>query len=141
MEAKLRRKVSHTVDSFWWVFSPTTGKLFIAPKALKQGEENDDGTAEEEEEEVDEKGTEFMSVGSRFSCCSSNANMEEFLTANTNFSRCSSFKGLDFQDTCRRSVIQELCYCEGWPFGLGRKALLLPPLPKSPSESWSWRKK
>ena len=27
-----------------------------------------------------------------------------------------------------------------WPVGLCRKALLVPPLPKSPSYSWTWKK-
>ncbi|TXG52373.1 hypothetical protein EZV62_021542 [Acer yangbiense] len=83
-----------------------------------------------------------------FSCCSSAISKETYHSVKTNFSRCSSLTGLDFQDfrkldfqDLQRSIIQELCYCQGWPFGLCRKAVLLPPLPKSPSESWSWRKK
>lgn len=95
-----------------------------------------------EEEESDGKEREdFFSVGSCFSRCSSATNMEAFVSARTNFSRCSSLSSLDFPDLWRRSIIQELLYqCEGWPFGLCRKRLLLPPLPKSPAESWSWRK-
>ncbi|CAA7048034.1 unnamed protein product [Microthlaspi erraticum] len=97
-----------------------------------------------------EEGVEFCSVGSSFSeCCSSELSIEGYMTAKTEFSRCSSLKGAELENQWKmyyaneirkRSVIQELCHCQGWPFGLGRKAALLPPLPKSPAESWSWRK-
>ncbi|KAH7849572.1 hypothetical protein Vadar_019802 [Vaccinium darrowii] len=146
MEAK-RRKASFTTESLNFVFSPETGELFLTPKAVQQNEES--------ELERDE----FFSVGSAFSRSSSARSTEPFLSVKTNFSRCSSLSGLergdfrpfnihrefwhglDFQDLRRRSIMLEVCHCEGWPFGLCRKALLLPPLPKSPSESWSWRKK
>lgn len=131
MEAKLRRKAGFMSDSFSWVFSPTTRELFLTPKAVQQEDNKDE----------DENREDFFSVKSCFSHCSSAASREAFFSVNTNFSRCSSLIGLDFPDSWRRSVIQELCYCEGWPFGLCRKAVLLPPLPKSPSESWSWRKR
>ncbi|XP_059638284.1 uncharacterized protein LOC132280167 [Cornus florida] len=145
MEAKERRKASFTMDnSFCWVLSSTTGDLFITPKAVQQKENGDDDEGKED----------FLSVKSCLSRCSSATTMEAFFSVKTNFSRCSSlnrldfqdlwnclsFNGLDFQDFRRRSIIQELRHCEGWPFGLCRKALLLPPLPKSPSESWTWRK-
>ncbi|KAH7523604.1 hypothetical protein FEM48_Zijuj06G0029500 [Ziziphus jujuba var. spinosa] len=68
------------------------------------------------------------------------ASRDAFLSVKTSFSRTPSLNGLEFIDFQRRSIIQELCHCEGWPFGLCRKAVLLPPLPKSPSESWSWSK-
>ncbi|PSR99755.1 Glucose-induced degradation protein like [Actinidia chinensis var. chinensis] len=146
MEAKTRRK-SFTMDSFSWIFSPTTAELFITPKGMLQNEEIN----REERED-------FFSVGSCFSCCLSERSTEAFLSVKTTFSRCSSLSGLDcrdfqpflvqefwhgldIRDLRRRSMIQEFCHCEGWPFGLGRKALLLPPLPKSPSDSWSWRKR
>lgn len=97
-----------------------------------------------------EECTEFCSVGSSFSdCCQSDLSIEGYMTAKTEFSRCSSLKGAELENQWKlyyaneirkRSVIQELCHCQGWPFGLGRKAALLPPLPKSPAESWSWRK-
>ncbi|CAN1819681.1 hypothetical protein LINPERHAP1_LOCUS28807 [Linum perenne] len=85
---------------------------------------------------------EFFSVGSYLSCCSSVLSREEFLSVKTNLSRCSSFSKVEeFPSLQKRvSILQELCHCEGWPFGLCRKAVLLPPLPKSPSESWLWRK-
>ncbi|CAN1819686.1 hypothetical protein LINPERHAP1_LOCUS28807 [Linum perenne] len=74
--------------------------------------------------------------------CSSVLSREEFLSVKTNLSRCSSFSKVEeFPSLQKRvSILQELCHCEGWPFGLCRKAVLLPPLPKSPSESWLWRK-
>lgn len=97
-----------------------------------------------------EEGVEFCSVGSSFSeCCPSDLSIEGYMTAKTEFSRCSSLKGVELENQWKMyylneikkgSVIQELCHCQGWPFGLGRKAALLPPLPKSPTESWSWRK-
>lgn len=122
MEAKARRKS--------WAFFPTTGELFMTQKAMKQEEESDNVKEKED----------FFSVDSRFSRCSSTTNKEEFLSAKSNLSRCSSLSRLDFPDFERRSIILELCHCEGWPFGLCRKVLLLPPLPKTPSEPWSWRK-
>uniref|UniRef100_A0A7C8ZMG9 Uncharacterized protein n=1 Tax=Opuntia streptacantha TaxID=393608 RepID=A0A7C8ZMG9_OPUST len=107
----------------------------------------------------DEEPEDFMSVQSNFSLCSScaaavAADSEAFFSAKTNFSLCSSVKDMDlhenkwwalegFMDSSeirRRAIIQEFCHCEGWPFGLCRKVLLLPPLPKSPSESWTWCK-
>ncbi|KAF2594094.1 hypothetical protein F2Q70_00042432 [Brassica cretica] len=97
-----------------------------------------------------QEGIEFCSVGSSFSeCCTSDLSVEAYMTAKTEFSRCSSLKGEELENQWKMyylngirkgSVIQELCHCQGWPFGLGRKAALLPPLPKSPAESWSWRK-
>ncbi|CAH2035879.1 unnamed protein product [Thlaspi arvense] len=101
-------------------------------------------TKESNIEKEDE--SEFCSVESDFSeCCQS----EGYMTAKTEFSRCSSLKGEELENQWKMyyvneirkgSVIQELCHCQGWPFGLGRKATMLPPLPKSPAESWSWRK-
>lgn len=126
---KLRRKPGIITDSFSWVFSPRSRELYL--KALQQHNEDDDDDEDAREE--------FCSVGSCFSCYSSAISREAFYSVKTNFSCSSSLNGLDFQDF-RRSIIQEICYCEGWPFGLCRKAVLLPPLPKSPSESWSWRK-
>ncbi|KAJ9186709.1 hypothetical protein P3X46_002254 [Hevea brasiliensis] len=121
-------------DSISWVFSPRTGELFLAPKILQEKDDDDDEDKEEEREE-------FLSVASCFSCRSNALSKEVFFSVKTNLSRCSSFSELlELQDFPRRSILQELCHCEGWPFGLCRKAVLLPPLPKSPSESWSWRK-
>ncbi|KAK9216582.1 hypothetical protein WN944_008592 [Citrus x changshan-huyou] len=134
---KLRRKPGLMTDSFSWVFSPGIREVYI--KALQQKEEDDEADEDAREE--------FFSIGSCLSCYSSAVSGETFYSVKTNFSRSSSLNGLDYQDfrkldfqDLRRSIIRELCYCEGWPFGLCRKAVLLPPLPKSPSESWSWHK-
>ncbi|XP_060173431.1 uncharacterized protein LOC132604106 [Lycium barbarum] len=129
MELKCRRKTTITTDKFTWVFSPTTGDLFISARLRRKEEENQDQEKED-----------FYSVASRLSPCSSAASFEDFVTAKTIFSRSSSLDRIDFEDPWRHSVIQELSHCEGWPFGLYRKSLLLPPLPKSPSDSWSWSK-
>lgn len=138
-EAKLRRKTSlisgsFKLDSFSRVFSPGTGELFATPKELQQREDDDD------DEEDDEEREDYFSVRSYLSRASSVASREAFLSVKTNFSRSSSLSGIDFYEFRRPSIIEELCHCEGWPFGLCRRAMLLPPLPKSPSESWSWRK-
>ncbi|XVE70037.1 hypothetical protein DITRI_Ditri10aG0039400 [Diplodiscus trichospermus] len=135
---KMKRRPSLMADSFYWVLSPSTGELYMTSKHAKRQDKDNE----------DEEREDFFSVGSCFSFCSSAVSREAFLSAKTNFSRCSSLNKIDFpeiwkfdiQDFRRRSIIQELCHCEGWPFGLCRKLVLLPPLPKSPSESWSWRK-
>ncbi|XP_021284985.1 uncharacterized protein LOC110417102 isoform X2 [Herrania umbratica] len=135
---KMKRRPSLIAENISWVFSPSTGELYITSKHAKRRDKDNE----------DEEREEFFSVGSCFSLCSSAVSREAFLSAKTNFSRCSSLNKVDFpdfwkfdlQDFRRRSIIQEFCHCEGWPFGLCRKAVLLPPLPKSPSESWSWRK-
>lgn len=126
-----KHKPSVARDNFSWVYSPETRELYITQMvALHEREDVDDDQKEE-----------FLSVKSCFSCHSSRLSGELFYSVKTNFSPCSSLNDLDFSEYWRRSIIQELCHCEGWPFGLCRKAVLLPPLPKSPSESWLWRKK
>ena len=133
---KLRHKPFVFTDSFSWVYSPMTGELFVTPKAAQQKEE--DGISDDENDDARE---DFFSVGSCLSCCSSALSREVFVSAKTNSSPCSSLNGFEFPDFPKRSILEEFCvHCQGWPFGLCRKAVLLPPLPKSPSESWSWRK-
>lgn len=129
---KLKRKTNLS-DSFSWVFSPATKELYISSMEIEKMDESGN---------EDNIGDEFYSVQSFLTCCSSAATKEAFFSVEANFSRCSSLNGLDFldDDLKRRSILQEFCHCEGWPFGLCRKAVLLPPLPKSPSESWSWSK-
>ncbi|KAK4434451.1 hypothetical protein Salat_0607900 [Sesamum alatum] len=87
---------------------------------------------------------EYYTARSRLPRCSSDRSFDAFdvASAMTGLSRSSSVDRLDFQDvgTGRRAIIKDLVHCEGWPFGLCRKALLLPPLPKSPADSWSWTK-
>ncbi|XP_058089065.1 uncharacterized protein LOC131235946 [Magnolia sinica] len=108
MKAKLRRKGSLTMESLCWVLSPATGELFIAPK----------GGKDEDHEEEDED--------------------EAFFSVKSCFSHSSSASGVECKHVRSRSVLEEFCYLEGWPFGLYRKMMMLPPLPLSPSESWSW---
>ncbi|XWS14676.1 hypothetical protein CRYUN_Cryun35bG0029600 [Craigia yunnanensis] len=135
---KMKRRPRLIAESFSWVLSPSSGELYITSKHAKRRDKDNE----------DDERKELFSVESCFSFCSSAVSREAFLSAKTNFSRCSSLNKIDFpdiwkfdfQDFRRRSIIQEFCHCEGWPFGLCRKAVLLPPLPKSPSESWSWRK-
>ncbi|KAK6939582.1 hypothetical protein RJ641_029113 [Dillenia turbinata] len=127
-EAKLRRK-----SSVYWFFSPSFGDLFVTPKAVQKIYDGENEDYKERDE--------FHSVNSCFSRCSSVGSREGFLSARTNFSRSSSLSALDFQELKRRSIFLEFCHCEGWPFGLCRRAALLPPLPKSPADSWSWRKR
>ncbi|XP_028802939.1 uncharacterized protein LOC114758086 isoform X2 [Neltuma alba] len=127
-----KHKPGVTRDGFSWVYSPETRELFITQMV----------TPHEREDVDDDEKEEFLSVKSCFSCRSSVVSGgEQFYSVRTNFSPCSSFNDLDFPEYWRRSIILELCHCEGWPFGLCRKAVLLPPLPKSPSDSWLWRKK
>ncbi|KAF3642774.1 hypothetical protein FXO38_20928, partial [Capsicum annuum] len=121
MESKCRKKAAISSEKF--TFSPTAGDLFISKKLMQQKEDSDD---EEKEERED-----FLSVGSRLSRCSSAISYEAFATAKTTLSRCSSLNRIEFPDFPRHSVIKEFSHCEGWPFGLSRKLLFLPPLPKS----------
>ncbi|KAG5613126.1 hypothetical protein H5410_024407 [Solanum commersonii] len=132
MESKCRKKAAITSEKFNWTLS-TAGDLFISEKLMQQKEDSADEEDKEERED-------FLSVGTRLSRCSSAISYEAFATAKTTFSRSSSLNRIEFQDIPRRSVIKEFSHCEGWPFGLSRKLLLLPPLPKSPADSWSWRK-
>ncbi|XP_019152974.1 PREDICTED: uncharacterized protein LOC109149590 [Ipomoea nil] len=136
LESKLRQKMSLTSsENFCCDFSPAAGDLFIPAKAIMQ--QKLQGNNGEEREE-------FVSVGSHFSHSSSSTSgsMEAFVSAKTSFSRCSSLSRIDFPDFWRPgSNILQFTQCEGWPFGLcRRRALLLPPPPKSPSDSWKWRK-
>ncbi|XP_068314163.1 uncharacterized protein [Pyrus communis] len=130
---KLRRKPSSLTDSFSFVYSSKSGDLFITQKGAEKQEDHEDHEGNEKEE--------FLSVASCLSCCSSTAaSRDVFLSVKTSLSRCSSLSGIEFGDFPRQSIIRQFSHCEGWPFGLCRKAVLLPPLPKSPSESWTWRK-
>ncbi|XP_058725173.1 uncharacterized protein LOC131596521 [Vicia villosa] len=130
---KQKNKSSQLRESFSWVYSPATRELSVTEKMKPHA--NEGGNEEQGESE------EFLSVKSCFSMySSSSANGEAFYSVKTNLSRCSSLNEFDLSEYWKRSIIQEFCHCEGWPFGLCRKAVLLPPLPKSPSESWLYRK-
>lgn len=130
---KQKNKSSQLRESFSWVYYPPTRELSVTEKMKPHA--NEGGNEEQGESE------EFLSVKSCFSMySSSSANGEAFYSVKTNLSRCSSLNEFDLSEYWKRSIIQEFCHCEGWPFGLCRKAVLLPPLPKSPSESWLYRK-
>ncbi|CAA0819642.1 Unknown protein [Striga hermonthica] len=135
MESKSKRKSGIGIESFNWALSPGAGDYFkTTPKSFVENYNANLGEV---------NGDEFRSANSRLSRCSSDTSFDAFASARTCFSRCSSMSRItdnDFLSGDRRSIILELVRCEGWPFGLCRKALLLPPLPKSPADSWSWRK-
>ncbi|MCD7460018.1 hypothetical protein HAX54_042673 [Datura stramonium] len=133
MESKCRKKAAISSEKFNWTFCPAAGDLFISKKLMQQKEDSEDDEENAERED-------FLSVGTHLSRCSSAISYEAFATAKTTFSRSSSLNRIEFHDFPRFSVINEFSHCEGWPFGLSRKVLLLPPLPKSPADSWSWRK-
>ncbi|KAM0952524.1 hypothetical protein DsansV1_C02g0013941 [Dioscorea sansibarensis] len=118
MKAKLKPKDYLSEENLSWFLSPTSGKLLIVPKGEKTDEEH---TAAAEEDLDDEK--------------------ETFFSVKSCFSHCSGESGVLFKEHMKHSVLEEFCHCEGWPFGLGRKALMLPPLPSSPSDSWTWHKR
>ncbi|KAH9611539.1 hypothetical protein KSS87_007628 [Heliosperma pusillum] len=143
MESKMKR--SSMIESYSTVLHPISGELF--PGSVKQ--------LYDVKKQDDEENEEFTSVKSQLSLCSfaSIDDYEAFYSVKTDFSCCPSLKDaelaenkwwssevLDSKELRRRAIIQEICHCKGWPFGLCRKALLLPPLPKSPSDSWSWYK-
>ncbi|KAL4196959.1 hypothetical protein AMTRI_Chr04g185720 [Amborella trichopoda] len=137
LEARHRHKDSSLCEGLQWVISPVTGELTIAPVEeeakpllaylhskfgfnislqVKENQERE-GHEEEEEEEV------WFSVRSDFSCCSSPVERKEI-----------------FLDCAWRSLLEKLSFCEGWPFGLYRRKMMLPPLPRCPSEPWMWHK-
>lgn len=137
MEARLRRKNGYT----------TTQNLLQVLNSMNTEFINNPNLPQTEEEDDEEKET-YFSAGSCFSRCSSASGevlsqCEVFFSPRSCLSRCSSKKVtktklFDANERCSKS--KEPCHCEGWPFGLCKKAMLLPPLPNSPSESWSWRK-
>ncbi|PIA46346.1 hypothetical protein AQUCO_01500105v1 [Aquilegia coerulea] len=132
MEEKRRKGQFIKSASFSSFISPWAGELFNISTGVQR---NLDSSHEQEDEERDI----YLSVGSCLSR-SSSSSREVFFSAGSCLSRSSNVSKIELWDVGRRSILQELCHCEGWPFGLYRKAILLPPLPKSPSESWLWRK-
>ncbi|XP_057766318.1 uncharacterized protein LOC130986795 isoform X1 [Salvia miltiorrhiza] len=128
MESKCKRKSAVGIDTLRWALSPQ--HLLLARKGrrkLGSSGESREGSS--------------SGAGSRLSRCSSATSYDAFFSVKTHFSRSSSLNKIDFQDLSKQSiVIVELLRYQGWPFGLCKRALLLPPLPKSPSDSWSWRK-
>ncbi|CAL9136432.1 unnamed protein product [Musa textilis] len=76
----------------------------------------------EEEGDDDDESEAFFSVRSGFSCCSTDGSTE-------------------LEELGGGSLLGEFRHCQGWPFGLCRRAVALPPLPSSPSDSWMWHKR
>ncbi|KAJ1700629.1 hypothetical protein LUZ63_000408 [Rhynchospora breviuscula] len=71
---------------------------------------------------------------------------EAFFSVKSNFSRCSSQGATASWDdnkgvTTYRSALEEFRNLEGWPFGLCRRPLVLPPLPSMPADSWMWSRR
>ncbi|KAF9622499.1 hypothetical protein IFM89_031903 [Coptis chinensis] len=128
LEAKLRRRGPLTMNqSFTSILSATAGELFIASKGVQHKTEEDDLEREA-----------LFSAGSCLSRCSSESR-EAFFSARSCLSCSSTASKFDlYWDVSRQSILQEFRHCEGWPFGLYKKTILLPPLPKRPSESWLW---
>ncbi|XP_042013887.1 uncharacterized protein LOC121762153 [Salvia splendens] len=127
MESKCKRKSVFGSDASRWALSP---QHFLLARKGSWESRSSGGSGEEEE---------FSSAAARLSRCSSATSYDTFFSVKTRFSRSSSLRKIDScKDFSRRCIIiQELMQYEGWPFGLCKKAFLLPPLPKSPSDSWS----
>ncbi|KAL0912387.1 hypothetical protein M5K25_018354 [Dendrobium thyrsiflorum] len=97
-----------------------------APPRLNKSDDAEDRRKKDGEYEGDdEKDEDFFSVRSCFSRCSTGD--EEY---------CLSGRTAAASEEWFRE-------CEGWPFGLWRrrKVVVLPPLPKSPADSWTWHKR
>ncbi|KAL9247612.1 hypothetical protein vseg_021027 [Gypsophila vaccaria] len=149
MESKVKRRSMTETESYSSILHPTSGELFLG-SVNRQYENCTVKPKEEIKEDGEDENDEFASVHLSFTSVD---DYEVFYSVRANFSCCSSLKDpglaeskwwtaevLDSAELRRRAIIQEFCHCKGWPFGLCRKTLLLPPLPKSPSESWSWCK-
>lgn len=124
MEEKSKRK-----GQFESILSSTAGELFVSAKG-KQPLESDI--------ELDDGDEFFSAAGSCLSRCSSSSR-EAFLSVGSCLSRSSSTSKIELREFPRRNIFQEFKHCEGWPFGLSRK-VVFPPLPKCPTDSWSWNK-
>ncbi|KAL8250673.1 hypothetical protein R6Q59_034366 [Mikania micrantha] len=144
-ESKSKRKIGSTVDSFIFDylglgFSPNDD--LPPPLASRKETQQHAYASDIHEDDMIMNIDQFYSPFSRLSRSSSATTLTAFMSVKTNLSRCSSMSSFEFPmfRRRRRTMFLELCHCQGWPFGLCRKALLVPPLPKSPSDSWMWRK-
>ncbi|KAG6532350.1 uncharacterized protein LOC121975356 [Zingiber officinale] len=127
IRAKWRKPQELFTGRLTWAVSPTTGRVCVASTI------RDIGNHEEDKEEEEEIGSEaFFSVKSCFSCCS----------VELGASFCTELKDYEYWGRKLPSIWEEFKGCQGWPFGLCRRAVVvLPPLPDSPSDSWTWHKK
>ncbi|RRT83243.1 hypothetical protein B296_00000417 [Ensete ventricosum] len=121
LHAKSRPRESVFSGKLAWAMSPTTGRVRMTPMRKTDGEEEGDCGGYEEDDDDDESEA-FFSVKSWLSCCSTDGSTES-------------------KEISGGSILEEFRHCEGWPFGLCRRAVLLPPLPSSPSDSWMWHKR
>lgn len=118
MKAKTKPKDCMFGASLHWALSPPAGRLNIEPKEERFdiGKHDPEGDGE--------------------------VQSEVFHSVKSCFSRCSSENELDcFSHNHGESIWDGFTECQGWPFGLCRKSVVLPPLPRSPSDSWTWHKK
>ncbi|CAD5181229.1 unnamed protein product [Musa acuminata subsp. malaccensis] len=120
MKAKSRPREFLFSAKLAWATSPTTGRVHMTPMRKTDGEEEGDCGGYEEDD--DDESEAFFSVKSRFSCCSTDGSTE-------------------LKEIRAGSILEEFRHCEGWPFGLCLRAVVLPPLPSSPSDSWMWHKR
>ncbi|XP_020080940.1 uncharacterized protein LOC109704594 [Ananas comosus] len=124
MKAKLNPR------DFAWSLPPPAHRGEVIPPKKKRLIGDDDEDDDEEESGDDEA---YFSVRSCFSRCSSRSagSMETSAAA--------------AGKADRPRTLEELMSCEGWPFGLFRRAaaaaVTLPPLPSTPADSWMWHKR
>lgn len=131
IRAKSRKPQELFTGRLTWAVSPTTGRVRVAStlRDIDVAENQQGNHEEDEEEEISSEA--FFSVKSCFSCCS----------VELGSSFCTELKDYDWGRTLP-SIWEEFRGCQGWPFGLCHRAVvLLPPLPNSPSDSWTWHKK
>jgi hypothetical protein len=114
MRASSKPNENYSAKLIWSFFPPT-------PENTDKQQEFADATDNEDESEA------FFSVKSNFSHCSSQG-----ATASWDGNK----GAMVYQ-----SVLDEFKHLEGWPFGLCRRFLVLPPLPNMPADSWMWHRR
>ncbi|CAM8883503.1 unnamed protein product [Rhodiola kirilowii] len=139
VEERRRRKAMYTPYDYSWTFPPVIEKLFVASETLISQAQHKLMFAQDEGADEDgEDDDEFHSATSSLSDGTIATVMKSFSVCH--WLECDGNK--DVAELWKKQVmlLEELLGCEGWPFGLLRKVVLLPPLPSSPSDSWSWTK-
>jgi hypothetical protein len=154
---QMKKRSSYSLDSpsprlsataFAWAYTPLDPRTVLekVPSPKKRvvvDDEEDDGGKDEQEEEEEDGGGE--------SECDADDESEAFYSVKSFFTRSTSRAatvassvGADPPPPLLRSpeTWEGFRNCEGWPFGLCRRAavLPLPPLPSTPADSWKWRK-
>lgn len=128
----MMKAISQPKSSFMIMTAEELGKLIkaaVPPPKVNKSEDAEGGEKKDGEYEGDDEKEEFFSVRSCFSRCSSGD--DEY---------CLGGRTAAAVVTLSEEWFRE---CEGWPFGLWRrrKVVVLPPLPKSPADSWTWHKR